>query len=269
MLNYVRKCGSIRQTLLYINEKYNLRIVYDSMRHYLMNEKYCGYYRENKNYCEPYITKKEFDEIQSLIRNNNRSNKRYDYVFSGLLKCPKCGCKLAGFTSKTTKCHGKKVEFKYPSYRCNHSYNDKLCTYKKRPVEKTLEAYLINNIEKEMMSIIRNSEDAGHKDNIKVNKIDKEKIKTKLSRLMDLYLDGMILREKYDTEFEKLNSLLQDAEKEPMEEKRDLSRYKEFLNSDALSIYNNLKNSSKRMFWAKYIEYIICNEDGTYEIKFK
>ena len=269
MLDYVRKCGSIRQTLLYINEKYNLRIVYDSMRHYLMNEKYCGYYRENKNYCEPYIAKKEFDEIQALIRNNNRSNKRYDYVFSGLLKCPKCGCKLAGFTSKTTKSHGKKVEFKYPSYRCNHSYNDKLCDYKKRPVEKTLEAYLINNIEKEMMSIIKNSEMATYKENIKVNKIDKEKIKIKLSRLMDLYLDGMILREKYDTEFEKLNSLLQEAETEAIEEKRDLSQYKDFLKSDALSIYNNLKNSSKRMFWTKYIEYIICNEDGTYEIKFK
>ena len=54
-----------------------------------------------------------------------------------------------------------------------------------------------------------------------------------------------------------------------IEEKRDLSQYKEFLNSDALSIYNKLNNSSKRMFWAKYIEYIIYNEDGTYEIKFK
>ena len=86
---------------------------------------------------------------------------------------------------------------------------------------------------------------------------------------MDLYLDGMILREKYDTEFEKLNSLLQEAETEAIEEKRDLSQYKDFLKSDALSIYNNLKNSSKRMFWTKYIEYIICNEDGTYEIKFK
>ena len=79
----------------------------------------------------------------------------------------------------------------------------------------------------------------------------------------------MILREKYDQEFKKLNSLLQEADENIIEEKRDLSQYKEFLNSDALSIYNKLNNSSKRMFWAKYIEYIIYNEDGTYEIKFK
>ncbi len=269
MLTHIQKSGSIRQTLLYINDKYDLKICYDSMRHYLMNEKYYGTYRGISNYCEPYITKQEFDEIQSLVKRNVKNNKRYDYIFSGLLKCPQCGCRLAGFTSKTTKCHGRKVEFKYPSYRCNHSYNDKLCNYKKRPVEKTLEEYLINNIKDVMQKTIINSESALNKQNQKSNKIDKEKVKTKLARLTDLYLDGMILREKYDIEFKKLNLLLQDAEKEPIIEKCDLNRYKDFLKSDGLSLYQNLNNSSKRMFWAKYIDYITVNEDNTIEIKLK
>lgn len=267
MLEHIRKSGSVRQTLLYINNKYNLKICYDSMRHYLMNEKYYGCYRENENYCEPYITKEEFDEIQSLIRKNVKFNKRHDYIFSGLIKCPICGCKLAGFTSITIK--KNKQKYKYPCYRCNHSYNDKLCSYKKRIVENTLEQYLLNNIEDELKKYIKNSDSAQKKEESKIKKIDKEKIKTKLARLTDLYLDGMILREKYDTEFNKLNTMLQETEQEKIEEKHDLSKYKEFLKSDALSIYNQLNNSSKRMFWAKYIDYIILNENGTYDIKFK
>lgn len=269
MWEYVRKCGSVRQTLIYINKKYDLSICYDSMRHYLMNEKYYGCYRGNENYCEPYVSKQIFDEVQSLIRKNVKNNKKYDYIFSGLLKCPQCECRLAGFQQMSTKPKYNR-RYKYPAYRCNHAHNDKLCNYHKYPHENAIENYLINNIQDEMKKIVQQSETAEDKNNIKVNKIDKEKIKGKLSRLMDLYIDGMILREKYDLEFEKLNSLLQEAEAtEIIEEKRDLGKYKNFLNTDALSIYNKLNNSSKRMFWAKYIEYIIYNEDGTYNIKFK
>lgn len=268
MLEYVKKTGSVRKTVIYINEKYNLKICYDSMRHYLMNEKYYGYYRGIENYCEPYITKQEFEEIQSLVKRNVKNNKKYDYIFSGLLKCPKCGCKLSGYQQMSTKPKYNR-KYKYPSYRCKHTHNDKLCNYHKYPHENVIEQYMINNIKSEMAKLIKNSETSQEENKIKINKLDKEKIKARLSRLMDLYLDGMVLREKYDQEFEKLNLLLQESEKQIIEEKRDLSQYKEFLKSDALSIYNKLNNSSKRMFWAKYIDYIILNEDGTYEIKFK
>lgn len=268
MLKYVKKCGSVRKTVIYINEKYNLKICYDSMRHYLMNEKYYGYYRGIENYCEPYITKNEFNEIQSLIKKNVKCNKKYDYIFGGLLKCPICGCKLAGYQQISTKPRYNK-KYKYPSYRCRHANYDKLCHYHKYPHESVIESYMINNIYNEMLQLIKKSESLQEENDIRIKKIDKEKIKTKLARLTDLYLDGMILREKYDQEFEKLNSLLQEANENTVEKKRDLSQYKEFLNSDALSIYNKLNNSSKRMFWAKYIEYIMINEDGTYEIKFK
>lgn len=268
MFEYVRKCGSIRQTLFFINEKYNLKICYDSMRHYLMNTKYYGSYRGNNDYCEPYITKEEFDDIQALVRKNVKNNKRYDYIFSGLLKCPVCGCKLAGYVSKTTKSHGKVVDFKYPAYRCNHAYNQKSCSYKKRPVEKTIEKYLLGEIhnifETEMKRYDTIRETANN-----MPAIDIEKIKAKLSRLTDLYLDNMILREKYDEEFKKLTELLEQNQNQSTPEKRDLSRYKAFLESDMLSAYSKLNNSSKRMFWAKYIDYIIIGNDGNYHIELR
>lgn len=268
MLEHIRKSGSIRKTVLYINNKYDLKICYDSMRHYLMNEKYYGYYRGIENYCEPYITKEEFEEIQSLVRKNVKSNKKHDYIFSGLMKCPLCGCKLAGFQQITTKPKYNR-RYVYSSYRCNHAHNDKLCNYHKYPKESIVEKYVLENITNAINKLIIKNEGIDDKEELKVKKIDKEKIRLKLSRLTDLYLDGMILREKYDTEFEKLNSLLDESENKEEKKQRDLSQYKQFLNSDGLSIYNQLNNSSKRMFWAKYIEYIVQYEDGTFHIELK
>ena len=268
MLEHIRKSGSIRKTVLYINNKYDLKICYDSMRHYLTNEKYYGCYRGVENYCEPYITKEEFEEIQSLVRKNVKSNKKYDYIFSGLMKCPLCGCKLAGFKAIATKPKYNK-RYTYRSYRCNHTHNDKLCTYHKYPKENIVEKYVLENFMKEINKLIIKHENMSDKEEKNIKTIDKEKIRLKLSRLTDLYLDGMILREKYDTEFEKLNSILNESEDKEETKKRDLSQYKQFLNSDGLSIYNQLNNASKRMFWAKYIEYIVQYEDGTYHIELK
>lgn len=268
MLNHIRKSGSIRKTLLYINEKYDLKICYDSMRHYLINKKYYGYYNGVENYCEPYITKEEFEEIQSLIKKNVKSNKKYDYIFSGLIVCPVCGCKLSGCRRVTTK---PKYNKKYPflAYRCNHAHNDKLCSNRKQITENVIEKYVLENIKSEMSKLIVANENIEEKTEKKERKLDKDKIRLKLSRLTDLYLDGMILREKYDVEFERLNSLLKNEEKNEEVKKRDLSQYKQFLNSDSLSIYNQLNSASKRMFWAKYIEYIVQCDDGTYHIELK
>lgn len=268
MLDYIKKSGSIRKTLLYINNKYDLKICYDSMRHYLINEKYYGCYRGVENYCEPYITKAEFDEIQSLIKKNVKSNKKYDYIFSGLIICPVCGCKLSGCKHVTTKPKYNK-KYTFLAYRCNHAYGDKLCTQRKYLIENTVEKYVLENIENEMKKLIVDSKAIEDEKETDVKKIDKEKIKLKLSRLTDLYLDGMILREKYNVEFERLNSLLIETESQKKTKTRDLSLYKQFLNSNSLSIYNQLNSASKRMFWAKYIEYIVQYEDGTYHIELK
>ena len=266
MLEHITKSGSIRQTLLYINDKYNLRICYDSMRHYLTNTKYYGSYRGIENYCEPYITKKQFEEIQSLVHRNVKFNKRHDYIFSGLLKCPKCGCKLAGFTSITAKKSG--VSYKYPCYRCNHSYNDNLCNYKKRIVENTLEQFLLSNIKtilsKEIIEI-----ETIKPNSVNHKKVDINKIKSKLNRLTDLYIDGKLLKEKYNLEFEKLNAELKIANNLEKKEQVDLNKFKELMQIDIMNIYNKLNGQNKRAFWAHYIEYIIKNEDNSYHIEFK
>lgn len=268
MWSYGLMVRSIRRTLLYVNNKYNLSIVYDSMRHYLQNPLYYGTYRDNDSFCESYITKEQYDLMQSYIRRNYRENKRYDYIFSGLLKCPICGRKLAGFQTKMSKAkHG----LKYPGYKCNYAYNSEMCTYRKRVGEKTLEKYLLDSIQAEIKKYIFEIERVEDSSSKNITTIDVEKIKRKLSRLTDLYIDEKISRETYDENFEKLNNQLKEAAVQNNHvEKRDLSVYKALLNDNSiLDLYNRLDNRSKRNFWLNYIDYIVKDIDGTYHVYFK
>ncbi len=263
MWNNIQITGSIRQTMIYINSKYNLSICYDSMRHYFMNTKYYGCYRNITDYCPAYITKETFDKVQLLVKRNVKQNKRHDYIFSGLLRCPHCGRNMAGFCTKCT--HKTKVSF-YPGYRCNYRYQ-KRCDYSKRPVEKTLELRLLNNIQEYAQKEIIKIKSEEKKKERKI--IDVNKLKKRLSRLTDLYLDEMIDRSKYDEEYKKINTLLSEAENSKIKENNSKAQLEALLTTNVLDIYNKLNNSSKRMFWANIINYIEVMDNDEIIVHFK
>lgn len=262
MWENIQITGSVRKTLIYINNKYNLNICYDSMRHYFMNEKYYGYYKGIENYCPPYVTKEEFDNVQSLVKRNVKMNKRHDYIFSGLLKCPICKRNLSGFTT-ITKSGNKK--FKYPGYRCNHKYMGN-CTYNKRPVENTVEKYLINNIEKEINKYIIQVKELNEKKN-KKEPLNIDKLKKKIERLTELYIEGRITKEKFDKDY---NETIEIINKYTIKEEIvDLSKFKKIFKKNTLTLYKKLDNNNKRNFWASFIDYIEITTDNNYLIHFK
>lgn len=264
MWENIKITGSIRKTLFYINNKYNLNICYDSMRLYFMNEKYYGCYKGIENYCPAYISKEDFDYVQTIIKKNYKCNKRHDYIFSGLLVCPICGRKLAGFTSVCTK-KGTNKRFKYPSYRCNYRYYHQ-CTYSKKPVEKTIETFLLENIKEEINKFILVNNEISEKENNKPI-VNIKKLQTKLERLNDLYIDGRISKEKYEVEYEKVN--LQLNEYNVKKEKKSYKHLEKILNTDITTLYNKLSNINKRNFWSEFIDYIMIKENGEYDIHFK
>lgn len=265
MWDNIKSTGSIRKTLFYINNKYNLNICYDSMRKYFSNTKYYGYYRGVENYCPSYITKEDFDYVQGIIKNNYKCNKRHDYIFSGLLICPCCNHKLSGFTSICIKKRTNK-KYKYPSYRCNYRYSYHQCSYSKRLVETTIETFLLNNIKNEINNFILESKEISEKKEKKTT-IDVNKLQAKIDRLNNLYIEGRISREKYDAEYEIVSLQIKECNVE--KEIKSFEHLEKLLNSDITTIYNKLSNINKRNFWASFIEYIIIKEDGEYDIHFK
>ena len=196
---------------------------------------------------------------------NYKCNKRHDYIFSGLLLCPICNRKLAGFTSVCIKKDTSK-RFKYPSYRCNYRYSYHQCTYSKRPVETTIETFLLNNIKKEINKFVVESKEIIEKKEIK-QAININKLQAKLERLNDLYIEGRISKEKYDKEYENINTQIK--EHDVKKEVKNYTKLEKLLQTDITSLYNKLTNINKRNFWASFIEYIIIKENGEYEVHFK
>lgn len=257
MFDFILNTGSIGKLTRYMNSKYNLHIQYNSYKRYLKNTLYYGNYKGIDNYCETYITKEQFDKIQSLITSNVKNNTARDYIFSGLIICPICKRKLSGKFSKG-----------YNVYRCNNHANNgnDFCTFNHQLSESKIEQYILSNFKQELENTIITAEKIIKQENKTYNTIDKSKIKSKLAKLTDLYLDDMIDREKYNKEYTKLTNLLKEPDNKPM--KHNLKQYKELLNTNGINIYNKLNNASKRVFWGKYIDHIEI-EENEYKIILK
>ena len=196
MFENIKFTRSIRKTLLYINDKYNLSICYDSLRHYLKNPLYIGTYRQNQNYCEPYITKQEFKDIQHIITHNVKQNSKHDYIFSSLIICKQCGRKFTGSPHISTRINafGEKKKYKSFSYHCQKAINEKRCPNTKFIFETVVEKKLFKQIEDNIKQFKIEYKNIEQKN--KDEKINISKIKLKLDKLNELYIDGRITKDK-------------------------------------------------------------------------
>ena len=245
------------QAYVYVKEKYNVDLFYNGMGKLLSDTRIYGHYRGNDNYCEPYISKAEFDKIQAVLKKNiKKTPSRNVYLFTGLLLCPECGCNLTGGTSSNG--------YNTISYRCNKHAINKLCTYNKRPNEKKIEKALVECFNDQVTAHVKRAkiEDETIRDSHATDKI--KEIKAEMDRTTKAYRKGRISEADYDRDYEELEARLQElqAHLEPVVE-RDLSVYDELLKSDWRDLYNALTKENKRAFWRKYVKNIEVGENST------
>lgn len=244
----------------YVNEKYNTKITYDRFTRMITDTKLYGHYRGNDNYCEPYIDKATFDKIQKIIKANIRTRKnKVIYLFTGLIRCPLCGRVLVGFHSDHQNKSGK-ATYKY--YRCNRAKQSKLCDYRTISHEAKLEPELLKNIEKYMAKYIAESiEDNSTRDTHAEDKV--KALNEELRKTNRMYKNEALTDEEYDKEVADIKERLDVAKAslKPLK-KRDLTIYKEMLNSDWKTLYNSLNEENKRAFWRKYIKEIKLDENA-------
>lgn len=253
---------SVRATMQYINDKYNLSKCYRSYYDMFKNTYYTGSYKGNDNYCPPYITMQQFIRNQVIIKNNIRERKnKHVHLFTGLIKCPVCGC---SFIAQGTKKGGKM----YYSYRCNGAYMNtmKKCKLRKSISELIVEKFLLENIEVLANDyILKVSEVKPVKKNGKEKRI--KEITSELDRLSYSFHKNRISVEKYDEEYERLEKKLKHLLLN-VEEKKDLQPLKEFLNSNWRNVYNELTKENKRALWRNLIKKINIDEDFNMSIDF-
>lgn len=219
-----------------------------------------GEYKGVPDYVEPYITKERFDRIQDILKRNARYNglctSSNTFLFSGLIKCPECGCNLAGnYQLRNGKYHSY-------TYRCNSHRQKKTCGFNKSISEPKLEKQLLSNLELYIHNTIAKIDEVKDNTPKNNNEIKIAKLKSELDRVNSMYRKGRMEEEEYDKEYLILESKIKALETnlEPPSTV-NVDALKGLLETDFRGLYDQLTKENKKAFWRNLIKEFTLDED--------
>ena len=263
-LNHLKKYNSRRRSFIYINDKYDVHFDYSTLSRASKNTLLYGCYRDNEDYCEPYMTKKEFMQLQESLKKNIKVRKNnFIYVFSGKLKCPYCGGGLVGGTTKFVRANGEKGITYF--YTCKKAYLTKDARHEghiKSISEKKIEKQILKKIKFHIEKYISEKEGNEKKEFSKPRDIksERKKIQEQLDRLNKLYLKGRISEEDYEFEYEEMENKLNELDN-VKEEKKDLANLKKLLEMDFEKQYIESDRLTKQAFWNSIVKEIVIDSN--------
>lgn len=259
---HFKRYHSVRAAGRFCNEKYNVNRSYSFYCRMLTKEMYSGQFHGNPNFCEGYMTREEWEQLQELkYRIVRTSPKKYIYLFSSLIECPVCKRFL---TVSSSDKYGKKGFIRrYIYYRCP---NEMLGLSHITKVNETrIEKMLLQNIKPLAEKYIFEAK-------LKPKKQEKKKDETKeileeIDRLNYSFRKKRISVDEYDREYEELEKRLARAKKEAPKEK-DISGIEAFLNSGWEDVYENLSREDKRALIRSVVKSMTFDENGELVIEF-
>ncbi|MCI6629745.1 MAG: recombinase family protein, partial [Lachnospiraceae bacterium] len=245
------KTFSIRDVIRYVNLKYGEDAPSNNIVDRLFkNEKYCGRFKDNPNWCEPYITREQYEQIR-LIGTAKQNTAHYEpYLFTSLIKCPVCGNNFTGYRKKQKLKNGG--ESIYIKYRCGNKFNRHGGA---SILEKTVEKYLIENVLIYLQRDIRNLKSIMENEQIN-SKCNLKGIEDEMNRLNVMYQKGRITDTFYDSQYELLERKLAELSslrdiKQTIDKRENLLS---FFQGNWIDLYNSLDAANKKVFWKKYIK---------------
>jgi site-specific DNA recombinase len=218
---------------------------------------YYGAYRDNEKYIynKPHLSKERWLKIQDILKTNYRSTStKRDYLFSGLIKCCKCGRTLCGQT--TFRDNGKYTKV---YYRCNGKYVYNDCDSLNVSEEK-LEKLLLEDIKPKLKRYIVSFN--VKKSIKKTPEIDIKKLESELKRINNMYRKNGLTEEEYDRDYKEVSDKINKAQSKTEDKPANLNYLKDLLNSDIEKIYSKLDRNEKIMFWRSFISKIRMKESS-------
>ncbi len=233
--------GSVHQTAMWWNDTHpENTCTLNNIRSKLTNMYYKGCHPKglNDQFCEPIITTEQFDRVQDRLSKNIKSIRKSDrvYLFTGLVRCPECGRSMAGIQ------HYQNGQI---YYRCNQAYNNHKCANKKLINEKIIERVLLEDMDKLMGDDTYNLDLTTEKP-----AVGKSQIENKITRLKELYVEGLIDRNEFDTKYKQLNNQLAELEQSEPVVKQELK------DVNFRQMYEMLTKENKRSFWHRFVKEI-------------
>jgi len=231
-----------------------------TVRNLLTNRLYIGERGENKNYCEPIVSRELFESVQRKLKINVKADAKSIYIFRGLIRCSECGGLYGGNTQRG-----------YKQYRCHKRLNTggKGCANKKTILESKVERYLLENIVPLAEQYIATYEVEAEKRRDCMAEIRKQE--RRLDRLKALYLDEVIGLDEYKESreeiLEKLKELKADPEAQAPDPKK-VDAIRQVGGPEFRQQYEALDEEGKRAFWRKLIDRIEINPSGQLTVYF-
>ena len=264
LFQYVSDGGSMRSAQAAVYQKFGLALSYFQTRNTLANRIYIGERYGIPDYMPPAIPHDVFAHVQDILsRNSKPTRSGRIYLFSGLVRCPDCGHKLTACKGRTNA-QGENTSYEY---RCrNHYYqrpkNSNIgCTFSRSVYENKIEKYLLDNLQRLIQEHILTIEKQ-RIEQAKDSPAEKIKaLKAKLSRLEDIFLDGLIDKDKYATTYKSISqeisalSLLIDHTPAIPAAICEVANDEDFLQT-----YQALSRENKQRFWKSIIASITYDD---------
>ena len=252
LFEYYRKYRNYSATARHINQQYGTRFEIQAIKRIIRSPFYYGCYKDNDNFCEPYISKEDWQDLQQkrpVIR--TAGNKRTEVLFSGMIRCPECNRLMRS----CQKSHRSGNVYRY--YHCEY-HSTKMCGFAKVKSENLIEEMLLNRIDTFLAE--REAAMSDQKPEKKHLTNNVSKYRAELDRLNTMFLKGRISEEYYDTEYLRLNDLI--AQYEASSQSHDSVKHlQEVFVSDWKEMYKDLDKLHRKFFWRDVIRQIIVDDN--------
>lgn len=265
--------GNMKKTYEYFIQHFEGK-GYDALANYLSDTAYIGKYKLYRkdiyleNYIPAIVDIELWNTVQNLKTKKTITKKNnIDDIFSGLVYCNCCKCRLCKKIDNRTK--NRLVRYVCDnSYRYKPGTKIKKCSNSNIVREDYIETYLLENILLELEKFKIKSE-IEEKTIVNNNPQKIKSIENKILKLKDLYLDDLIDKETYKKDYEKYSKELSELRTvKTVKKSRDLSNLEKIFNSNYLNIYNKLSISNKKKFWLSAIDKIYVEKGEIKEVTF-
>lgn len=217
-----------------------VRVTKDMMTNMVRNRTYLGEVRGMKGFVEPLISEEDWNTIQQILSHRNYTRRTDTYIFSSLCRCGVCGGSMYGTTNTSS------LSIWYRCDRCKHNMIS----------QKKLEPKVLDEVDEYVhdLEIHAQSRKA-------VKQTDVKKLRGKLDRLNELYIEGNISK----SEYERRRTALEAQISTLTAVKGNMPKV---FNGTWKEAYKRLDEVKKNVLWKSVVDCIIVNADKTISIKF-
>lgn len=246
------KCYSVRKVYTHLLELYGDDAPsFNKVDRLFKNEKYCGRWRENLQYCEPYITYEQFQQILSVKNSRAFPLSGDAYIFAGLIICPLCGRRYTGSKHSRKLKNGSVSRRK--QYRCMPKYNTSKGHQGGTPIltEKYVEQYMLDHVVEQLNQEILKAEQRAMKAKRRKS-ISQASVQAELDRLNTMYQKGRISEEYYDSQYSILSRQL-DGPDTNVITVESFAPLQKLFSGNWKSVYEELDAEHRNAFWKSII----------------